>query len=111
MKLLNKDVYKTAEEAKNAFDCFCTKNRCESCHCKLKVLDCTLTWLYLESDVDAPEPKEDASVIAMREKIEILATEIKLRNGDFDARTCVDKAVSMITSIRAEIKELANGSH
>lgn len=115
MKLLNKDVYNTAEEAQKAFDIFCKD--CEECPLSGKD-SCTIAWLYLESDFDAPAPKEDDSVIAMREKIEIIATEINLRNGDFDARTCVDKAVSMLASIRDEIstresgiKELANGSH
>lgn len=117
MKLLNKDVYKTIEEAQKSWQDYCT-HVCEKCSLKQTGISCIIVWLYAESDVDAPASKEYASVIAMREKIEILATEINMRNGDLDASICVDKAVSVLTSIRDEIstresgiKELANGSH
>ena len=115
MKLLNKDVYNTAEEAQKAFEIFCKD--CEECPLSGKDA-CTIAWLYLEYDVDAPETKENASVIAMREKIEDIATRIFMKEGDVPALECVDWAITVYREINkaiskreSEIKELANGSH
>lgn len=70
--MLNQERYKTPEERKLMFDCFCHTRLCEFCPCNMDVIrkteherntECRLKWLALEAEEKKPLPCSTVCVV------------------------------------------------
>lgn len=66
----NKDKYKTAEEAYDAYCKFCNDRKsCKGCMCERKKVSCKMSWLYAEAEVEKNEEENLPGQMKMEEFI------------------------------------------